>query len=103
MHTAILRDLEPDTTYFYEFGSAEHWSDEHSFRTSSSESTKPFQFVMYADQGPYQRALDVIRNVEGILDEIDLVLCVGDNSYSWGNGYTLSIADFKICKFEIVV
>ena len=91
IYTAILKGLEPDTTYFYVFGHHGFWSEEHSFTTSSADNTKPFQFVMYGDQGTYTNAFPVIKNIEAILDEIDLVLHIGDLSYAWGNGYTLSL------------
>ena len=91
IYTVIADQLEADTTYFYVFGHDGYWSDEHSFTTSSNDNTKPFQFVMYGDQGTYTNAFPVIKNVEAILDDIDLILHVGDLSYAWGNGYTLSI------------
>jgi len=101
IYTAIAKDLQPDTTYFYRFGHDGFWSEEHSFTTSSdpeSESTKPFQFVMYGDQGTYPNAFPVIRNVEAILDDIDLVLHIGDLSYAWGNGYNWEIWSNMISK-----
>jgi len=90
IYTVIADQLEADSTYYYMFGHDGYWSEEHSFRTSSSDRTKAFQFVMYGDQGTYSESFGVIEDIESILDEIDLVLHIGDLSYGWGNGYTLS-------------
>ena len=94
IYTVIADQLEADTTYFYVFGHDEYWSDEHSFTTSSSDNAKPFQFVMYADQGAFDSAVAVNQNIEAILDDIDLVLMVGDLSYAWGRGYVFSFVVF---------
>ena len=73
IYTAIADNLSPDTTYYYIFGNDEYQSDEHQFTTSSADNTKPFQFVMYGDQGTYTNAFPTIANIEKILDDIDLV------------------------------
>ena len=88
IYTAVLDELKAATRYFYVFGSDEEWSEEHSFVTSADDKDTPFQFVMYGDQGTYSNAFPVIAGVESILDEIELVLHVGDLSNAWGNGYT---------------
>jgi len=48
--TAVLRDLEPATTYIYSVGSpeADQWSDEAEFTTAPDDDA-PFSFVCFAD------------------------------------------------------
>ena len=104
IYTVIADKLAPDTVYYYRFGCVDcnssanatetqesMMSDEYHFKTSSNDSKKDFQFIMYGDQGTYTNAYSVISNIESILDSIDLILHIGDISYAWGNGYTWEI------------
>eukprot|EP01083_Nonionella_stella_P267974 905575_1 len=97
-YTVIAKNLKPDTKYYYIFGNDDYWSDEHSFTTSSADNKKPFQFIMYGDQGTYTNAFPTISKVESLLDDTDLVLHVGDISYAWGNGYTWEIWSNMIAR-----
>ena len=49
-HTAVLRELEPDTTYVYAVGdgSPEHWSELAEF-TTAPEEVEPFSFIYMGD------------------------------------------------------
>jgi acid phosphatase type 7 len=49
-HTAVLRELEPDTAYIYSVGSggADGWSEEFEFTTAPAEA-KPFSFMYMGD------------------------------------------------------
>ena len=79
------------TTHKIELDNFSFWLNEYHFKTSSNDSKKPFEFIMYGDQGTYTNAYTVISNIESIIDSIDLILHIGDISYAWGNGCTWEI------------
>eukprot|EP01084_Bolivina_argentea_P038028 70317_1 len=95
-YTVIVSELNPNTKYYYKFGSNDMWSDEHKFITSSVVgSNDEFEFIMYGDQGGAQisdtNSWNVIRSIQNELDKEDnnirLLLHVGDLSYGVGYGY----------------
>lgn len=47
-HTAIFRQLAPDTLYAYRVGNGAHWSEWLHFRTAS-DSARPFTFIYFGD------------------------------------------------------
>ena len=91
MHTVIFDKLEPNTNYFYVFGSDALWSNEHSFRISAAVPPQTtFSFIAYGDMGTTENGFKFIDAVKDELsDENDmrLVLHIGDLSYARGNGY----------------
>ncbi|CDO36040.1 metallophosphoesterase family protein [Novosphingobium sp. KN65.2] len=47
-HSAVLRELEPDTVYAYRVGDGARWSEWFQFRTASEEA-RPFRFIYLGD------------------------------------------------------
>ncbi|MET1755910.1 metallophosphoesterase family protein [Novosphingobium sp. RD2P27] len=47
-HSAILKDLKPDTVYAYRVGDGTRWSEWFQFRTAAAEA-KPFRFLYLGD------------------------------------------------------
>lgn len=47
-HTAVLRELQPNTTYLYRVGFRDAWSDEAEF-TTAPDKDAPFSFVYFGD------------------------------------------------------
>ncbi|WP_230280658.1 metallophosphoesterase family protein [Croceicoccus sp. Ery15] len=47
-HSAVLRDLQPETVYAYRVGDGTNWSEWFQFRTGS-ETLKPFSFIYLGD------------------------------------------------------
>jgi hypothetical protein len=80
---AMLRDLEPNKTYFYRVGDAEGgWSATHSFRTAETD-PKSFVFTAFGDHGLGEQAE---ASVAAILRERPVFhALLGDVSYANGN------------------
>ena len=49
MHTVVLKQLQPGTRYFYQFGNDQDgWSDVQTFTSRPAPSTKSAKFIAYA-------------------------------------------------------
>ncbi|TMW60176.1 hypothetical protein Poli38472_000218 [Pythium oligandrum] len=92
MHTAIMTDLTPETTYFYQYGNdVDGWSKVAQFRSRPKKDTKTTKFIAYADMGvdtapaAQSNAVRVYSDVVG--DGFDsFLLHFGDISYARGEG-----------------
>ena len=47
-HSAIFRDLQPDTLYAYRVGDGENWTEYYHFKTASDRA-RPFSFIYFGD------------------------------------------------------
>lgn len=82
-HIVELRDLDPNTTYYYSVGSETRgWSDVHSFTTAPGDS-QPFTFLAFADMGTTPEA----AAAAGTMASLDYAFSIhaGDISYAGGN------------------
>ena len=92
MHTMLMNDLRPSTTYYYRVGSNEHgWSSIRSFYNRPTNLNEMLHLMAYGDMGvsPIQKgakatidrvlALVKYHNASGVLH-------IGDISYARGTG-----------------
>jgi len=97
LNTAIMTGLVPGQQYYFSFGSdTTGWSLESSFYSAPIPSQKvAVEFIAYGDMGKAEQdgslehweenpSLNTTRNVLAQIDEIDLVLHIGDISYAVG-------------------
>jgi hypothetical protein len=92
MHTILINDLRPSTTYYYRVGSNEHgWSNVNKFTNRPSNTDEVINLIAYGDMGvsPNQPgAKSTIDRVSArvISDNITAVLHIGDVTYANGVG-----------------
>ncbi|KAG6595882.1 putative calcineurin-like phosphoesterase [Phytophthora cinnamomi] len=93
MHTVIMKDLKPDTYYYYQYGHAEHGlSHVRRFKSRPPKSSKYANFIAYADMGTYvepgsaSTAGRVYEDVVGGGYD-SFLLHFGDISYARSVGY----------------
>ncbi len=92
MHTMLLNDLRPSTTYYYRVGSNEHgWSSVKKFTNRPSSTDETVNLIAYGDMGVSpieegaQATIDrVLARV--IAKNVTAVLHIGDVSYARGIG-----------------
>ncbi|KAL4422377.1 hypothetical protein ABPG75_008574 [Micractinium tetrahymenae] len=81
LHHVLLRDLEPDTEYFYSVGDeANGWSEELSFRTLGDARAYPLRIGVIGDLGETANSTQTLEGLEAT--EPDIVLLVGDFTYA---------------------
>ena len=92
MHTMLLSDLRPSTTYFYRVGSDEHgWSSVYSFTNRPVSADEAVTMIAFGDMGmsPTEPgALSTINRVTArvLSTNITCLLHIGDISYARGIG-----------------
>ncbi|CAF4141426.1 unnamed protein product [Adineta steineri] len=92
MHTMLLEDLRPSTTYYYRVGSDEHgWTSINKFINRPSNINDEVNLIAYGDMGvsPIQTgAKATIDRVWSrvILNNVTAILHIGDVSYARGIG-----------------
>ena len=92
MHTMLMNDLRPSTTYYYRVGSNEHgWSSIYEFINRQSSKDDTVNLVAYGDMGlsPIQsgakRTIDRVF-AKAVSTNATAVLHIGDISYARGTG-----------------
>ncbi|CAF1042516.1 unnamed protein product [Rotaria sordida] len=92
MHTILLENLHPSTTYFYRVGTDQHgWSQIYSFRNRPENKDESVYLIAYGDLGlsPVQLgAKSTINRVTSriISTNVTCLLHIGDISYARGIG-----------------
>lgn len=82
MHRVILKDLQPDTMYFYHCGSQLGWSELFVFKTWKNGTDWPVSVAMYGDMGAVN-AQSLPRLQEEVQRGMyDAVIHVGDFAYN---------------------
>jgi 3',5'-cyclic AMP phosphodiesterase CpdA len=83
-HSAVIGDLQPNTTYVYRVGNGlEHnayWSEWFQFTTARTDMAEPFSFIYFGDAQNNVKSLwsRVIRNSYRQFPEVDFMLHAGD-------------------------
>lgn len=83
-HSAVIRNLLPNTTYVYrvgnEHGDNGHWSEWFQFTTARTDMAAPFSFIYFGDAQNNVKSLwsRVIRNSYRQFPEVDFMLHAGD-------------------------
>ena len=92
MHTMLLQDLRPSTTYFYRVGNDKHgWSSIVSFTNRPADYNSHVHLIAYGDMGvaPVQpgarSTMDRVRT-RVVTDNLTCILHIGDISYARGIG-----------------
>ena len=92
MHTILLENLLPSTTYFYRVGIDQHgWSQIYSFTNRPSNKDQSVYLIAYGDMGlsPVQRGAKstIDRVTKRVLsNNVTCLLHIGDISYARGIG-----------------
>lgn len=101
LHRTELRNLFPNTQYFYQVGSEKTgWSDIFTFKSAPKSSTEQVtRLAIFGDMGVKFLGLDdgshngfsgakpTVHRLIRDLPNYDLVLHIGDISYAWSHGY----------------
>lgn len=92
MHTMLLNQLRPSTTYYYRVGSNEHgWSSVNQFTNRPSSASESVNLIAYGDMGVPPKQSGAKPTVDRVLarvlsNNITAVLHIGDTSYADGFG-----------------
>ncbi len=92
MHTILLSDLRPSTTYYYRVGNNEHgWSSIKKFTNRPSDTDEVVNLVAYGDMGVSPIESGAKPTIDRVLERVisnnvTAVLHIGDVSYARGNG-----------------
>jgi hypothetical protein len=92
MHTILLNDLRPSTTYYYRVGSAEHgWSSINKFTNRPSSTDDVVNLIAYGDMGVSPIESGAKPTIDRVLarvisNNVTAVLHIGDISYARGIG-----------------
>ena len=92
MHTMLVKDLRPSTTYYYRVGTDEHgWSQVYSFTNRPADKQESVYMVAYGDMGlaPVEPgAKATIQRVTARMNSANFtcLLHIGDISYARGVG-----------------
>jgi hypothetical protein len=81
VHTVLLNELSPDTTYHYRVGSAGDWSGDHTFKTAPTDVCTPFSFGVAADNRSQVSGTSICWEAvyEAIADQgVSFVINTGD-------------------------
>ncbi|MCA9427773.1 MAG: metallophosphoesterase family protein, partial [Candidatus Omnitrophica bacterium] len=78
-YTAVMRDLEPDTTYVYRVGHPDKpiWSEESEF-TTAPDKPKPFTFVTFGDTHNRDIWGEMVKVIEDRHPDISFFTIAGD-------------------------
>lgn len=93
MHKVVLTQLQPGTTYFYQFGNDQDgWSAVASFQSRPKPSVKQAKFIAYADMGVdggSSATSTAMRTYQDVLSGgyTDFLLHFGDISYARGHAH----------------
>jgi len=92
LHDFLLSNLQPNTLYYYSYGTERYMSDVANFTTPLPKGDPtPFKFVLYGDMGvsKYPQAGTTATLVRNDIDEnkIKFVVHIGDISYARGWAY----------------
>jgi predicted MPP superfamily phosphohydrolase len=94
IHRAVMTDLKPATTYYYQVGSLtdNRWSEVHSFTTFTP--GKELNFAVIADMAYDTFSDNTVKRLINLVDEgkLDVVIHSGDISYA--DGYMPHFDDF---------
>lgn len=83
-HSAVIRNLQPNTTYVYRVGNGlednGYWSEWFQFTTARTDMEEPFSFIYFGDAQNNVKSLwsRVIRNSYRQFPEVDFMLHAGD-------------------------
>ncbi len=83
-HSAVIRNLQPGTTYVYRVGNGRedngYWSEWFQFTTARTDMEEPFSFIYFGDAQNNVKSLwsRVIRNSYRQFPEVDFMLHAGD-------------------------
>ena len=92
MHTMLLADLRPSTTYYYRVGTDEHgWSQVYSFTNRPADKQEPVYIIAYGDMGLAPVEPGAKSTLERLITRVNStnvtsVLHIGDISYARGVG-----------------
>lgn len=91
-HDVLLTGLQPNTYYYYVFGSVTEnlWSEEQTFRSAKIPSgSTGVRFVAYGDMGvdSVPRGMTTMERISEESSHTDFLLHFGDISYARGLGY----------------
>eukprot|EP01116_Phalansterium_solitarium_P017202 TRINITY_DN4173_c0_g1_i1.p1 TRINITY_DN4173_c0_g1~~TRINITY_DN4173_c0_g1_i1.p1 ORF type:complete len:586 (-),score=221.07 TRINITY_DN4173_c0_g1_i1:325-2025(-) len=96
LHTYVITGLQAGQQVFYQFGSKDNWSPEYSFMAPKPASAAAEVFIAaYGDMGKGEvdgslehweelPALNTTKNVYALVEQLDLVLHIGDIAYAVG-------------------
>ena len=90
MHTMLLKDLRPSTTYYYRVGTDEHgWSNVYSFTNRPASKDESIYMVAYGDMGLAPIELGAKPTIDRVTarvnsQNITCLLHIGDISYARG-------------------
>jgi hypothetical protein len=92
MHTMLLEDLRPSTTYFYRVGTNEHgWSNVYSFTNRPANKEEAVYMIAYGDLGltpgePGATSTAQRLTAKVASTNVTCLLHIGDISYARGTG-----------------
>ena len=92
MHTILLTDLRPSTTYYYRVGSDEHgWSSIYQFINRASSTDEQVDIIAYGDMGVFPQQPGANITIDRVLAKVieknvTAILHIGDVSYATGVG-----------------
>ncbi len=92
MHTMLINDLRPSTTYYYRVGSNEHgWSSVNNFTNRPSNADDVINLIAYGDMGVSPVEPGAKSTMDRVLarvisNNITAVLHIGDVAYANGAG-----------------
>ena len=92
MHTILLNNLRPSTTYYYRVGTSEHgWSGIYSFKNRPSNLNEEVYLIAYGDMGTSPEepgAKSTMKRVKARVrsSNVTCLLHIGDISYADGIG-----------------
>ncbi|XP_015794313.1 acid phosphatase type 7 [Tetranychus urticae] len=78
---AVMRNLEPDTTYYYQVGSKSRLSPVYSFRTLPSGTNWSPRIAIFGDLGLKNGQAIPVLNNRSVSGDFDLVAHIGDIAY----------------------
>jgi phosphodiesterase/alkaline phosphatase D-like protein len=90
MHTILLENLHPSTTYYYRVGTDEHgWSSIYSFTNRPADKNEAVYIIAYGDMGLAPLAPGSQSTTDRVISRVTstnvtCVLHLGDTSYAMG-------------------
>jgi len=84
IHSALLEDLLPSTTYYYQVGGPDQWSDIYSFKSAPPVGKEDIYIGAMADVGADPNSEMTIKGLMDWRNEdrLDLIIHAGDLSYA---------------------
>jgi len=98
-HSALVNNLQPNTTYVYRVGNGDknddYWSEWFQIKTAKKDKSEPFSFIYFGDAQNHIKSLwsRVIRSSYRKFPEIDFMLHAGDlvndrdSNLEWGEWF----------------